>query len=412
MRGGPLTVPNPTSALLARWLLPTLAAVAAVELLARSPLAFRAPEFVLFPLTLFAAYRYGLRLGLLSALVVVSYLLYCFHAYDSRSAPFHDETWRIAMLVTGIPAVALALGLLRDRFDQLLIRERSARAEAEEGRERTHRILESISDAFVVVDPEWRFVYLNAAAERLLGRSRLELLDTHAWEALPQVLDSFFQKYNHARAESGESGESGSVQFQTAALESDAWYEVHAFPTEDGVTVYFRDITERRMSEEHLRSLSMVDELTGLYNRRGFIALAEQQGRVATRTGRGLLLVFLDLDDFKQINDTLGHPVGDQALREVADILRHTFRESDVVGRLGGDEFAALALESRPGSAPVVLGRIQERLRAYNSRPGAQYRLALSLGTAWFDGDGPCDIEEMLALADRKMYRQKREKQV
>src|SRR6185369_5039973 len=103
------------------------------------------------------------------------------------------------------------------------------------------------------------------------------------------------------------------------------------------------DITDRKHAEEKLRELSVSDELTGLANRRGFMLLAEQQIKLAQRTGKGLVLVFADLDRLKWINDTLGHAEGDRAIQDTALILRNSFRTSDIVARLGGDEFVALS---------------------------------------------------------------------
>ena len=98
------------------------------------------------------------------------------------------------------------------------------------------------------------------------------------------------------------------------------------------------DNTERKWAEEKLREMSLMDDLTGLYNRRGFLTLATQQLKIAHRLKQGLALFYLDLDRMKWINDTLGHREGDRALIDTASILRNTFRASDIVARIGGDE--------------------------------------------------------------------------
>ncbi|HET7322684.1 MAG TPA: diguanylate cyclase, partial [Longimicrobiaceae bacterium] len=292
-------------------------------------------------------------------------------------------------------ALAAIVGLLlfRNRARERLDQERADHTAAEEARTRLESVLESIGDGFIAVDPDWRFTYLNHAAERLLHRERDRMLGEPAWEALGEAFDSFFQRYNHARA-AADPGEAA-VQFETSTPNGEGWFEVHAFPTADGVAMYLRDVTARHRSEQHLRSISMVDDLTGLLNRRGFVARAGQLCRVAAREGHGLLLIYCDLDDFKQINDTHGHPVGDQALRDLAEILRQTFRESDVVGRLGGDEFAALALESRAATARVLQQRLQQRLAEYNAREDARYQLSLSVGSAWAESVRDGAVEEL-----------------
>ena len=108
---------------------------------------------------------------------------------------------------------------------------------------------------------------------------------------------------------------------------------------------------ERKRMEEEIRSLSLTDELTGLYNRRGFTLLAEQEVKLAHRMNRTMLLFFCDVDNLKGINDTHGHAQGDLALKEVSAILKETFREADILARLGGDEFVVLAVDASLESA-------------------------------------------------------------
>ncbi|MCX7766224.1 MAG: diguanylate cyclase, partial [Candidatus Sumerlaeia bacterium] len=133
----------------------------------------------------------------------------------------------------------------------------------------------------------------------------------------------------------------------------------------DGV---IEDITERKWLEEELRALSLNDALTGLYNRRGFFTLAEQQLKIAQRTRQGLLLMFADLDGLKWINDHLGHQEGDRALVTVAKILKECFRSSDIIARLGGDEFAVLAVASRKEGTATILERLQKKIAEYNQQ--------------------------------------------
>ena len=168
---------------------------------------------------------------------------------------------------------------------------------------------------------------------------------------------------------------------------------------------------ERHHMECALRSLSLIDDLTGLYNRRGFQVLAEQEYRLATRTNRCLVLVFADLDDLKQINDAFGHPIGDAALVEVAWALKNSVRDSDIVARLGGDEFVALLVGSSSDDVAVVTERMQASMTACNARNSKPYRLALSVGTAIYDPSRPCPLDVLQARADALMYEQKRIKQ-
>jgi diguanylate cyclase (GGDEF)-like protein len=156
--------------------------------------------------------------------------------------------------------------------------------------------------------------------------------------------------------------------------------------------------------------MSLTDELTGLYNRRGFMALSAQQLKIAERTKKGLLLAFVDLDKMKQINDTLGHQVGDTALVEIATILKEAFRESDIIGRMGGDEFAILALDINDETGEVLTNRLLNVLNAHNSRAGRSYQLSLSIGIAHFDPEKPSNLDELIAHADTCMYDEKKSK--
>ncbi len=159
-----------------------------------------------------------------------------------------------------------------------------------------------------------------------------------------------------------------------------------------------------------LRATSHVDELTGLYNRRGFLLLAKQQVKIADRTKRGMLLLFADLDGMKRINDSLGHQEGDQALIDTANTFKETFREADIIGRIGGDEFAIIALETRKDIAQILIARLQENLNAHNAKGDRRHTLSISLGTARYDPESPCSIDELLAMADNSMYEQKQAK--
>jgi len=171
-----------------------------------------------------------------------------------------------------------------------------------------------------------------------------------------------------------------------------------------------RHAIERHQLLSALRSLSLIDDLTGLYNRRGFADLGEQYLKLARRTARPVSMVFLDLDHFKTINDSLGHHVGDRALQKVADILRATFRRSDIIARLGGDEFAVLALEASGESAEALIDRLRERFRDFNDSRAEPYTLAASIGMARHDGDLRMRLEDLLAQADGAMYDEKRGK--
>jgi diguanylate cyclase (GGDEF)-like protein/PAS domain S-box-containing protein len=164
---------------------------------------------------------------------------------------------------------------------------------------------------------------------------------------------------------------------------------------------------ERKRLEEEIRSLSLTDDLTGLYNRRGFTLLAEQEVKLAHRKKRAMMLFFGDVDGLKTINDTLGHAYGDLALKEVSAILKETFREADILARIGGDEFVVLALDASMESSEILADRIQALLEARNQQGAETYHLSLSLGVAPYNPEAPCAVSELIAQADNLMYSQK-----
>ncbi|MEZ4409960.1 MAG: diguanylate cyclase [Polyangiales bacterium] len=168
-------------------------------------------------------------------------------------------------------------------------------------------------------------------------------------------------------------------------------------------------VVERERHDAEVRSLSVRDELTGLYNRRGFMALGEQRLTVAARQREGALLFFVDLNGMKPINDRLGHEEGDRALRDAAAILRRTFRESDIVARLGGDEFVVLTTGDTAPDATPMLTRLRAHVDAHNETAGRAYRVELSVGVSRYDPATPDGLPAMLAEADAAMYAQKRE---
>jgi len=171
-----------------------------------------------------------------------------------------------------------------------------------------------------------------------------------------------------------------------------------------------QDITEQKRLEKHLQTMSLTDELTGLYNRRGFITLAEQQLKIAERTKKDILLFFVDLDKMKQINDTFGHQTGDRALVDISNIFKEVFRESDIIGRIGGDEFAILAIDVTDETKTILIKRLYSTINAFNNAEGRNYQLSLSIGIASYNPEKPSTLDELMAQADEMMYAEKNEK--
>jgi diguanylate cyclase (GGDEF)-like protein len=159
--------------------------------------------------------------------------------------------------------------------------------------------------------------------------------------------------------------------------------------------------------ENKLRSLSLTDELTGLYNRRGLFTFAEHEVKTANRGGEALCMLYVDLDNFKKINDELGHSEGDKALVNIASILKTSFRESDIIARLGGDEFVIIPVGTNMESVDLMIERLERRIEKRNNIVPDAYKISLSTGTAYSDPVIVCTIDELLAIADRLMYEHK-----
>jgi diguanylate cyclase (GGDEF)-like protein/PAS domain S-box-containing protein len=252
------------------------------------------------------------------------------------------------------------------------------------------------ADAMIVVDLAGRVQFVNPAAEAMLGRRASELAHTtFAFDLTPK-------QRQEVHLVDGQ-GRDRVAEMRVAEVK---WQDQPAY------LASLRDITELVSLREELRSLSLVDELTGLFNRRGFTTLAQQQLKTAQRMKRRMRLFFMDLDNLKTINDNLGHRLGDQALLATAAVLKATFRESDILARVGGDEFVALTMEAEEDSTGPLSERINHNLLEFQEREKPMYRLSLSLGTTLYDPAQPIDLEELIYQADIQMYQNKRRKQV
>ena len=177
----------------------------------------------------------------------------------------------------------------------------------------------------------------------------------------------------------------------------------------DEFILRFDKMIRDHRGEEALLALSLTDELTGLYNRRRFFVLTEQCLKVAIRTKKRSLLLYIDMDDLKWINDHYGHNEGDHALIDLAGILKKTFRDSDIIARMGGDEFVVL-LESTGENDEILMTRLYENIKDHHAEGTRRYKLSISVGAAQFDSENPISIDELLSKADTLMYAQKRKR--
>ncbi|WP_299983725.1 GGDEF domain-containing protein [Desulfobacula sp.] len=166
-------------------------------------------------------------------------------------------------------------------------------------------------------------------------------------------------------------------------------------------------ISERQELEKRLRDISITDELTELYNRRGFFRPALHQYHIAHRDKIPMRLYYMDIDNLKYINDRYGHQEGDVAISDTARILKETFRKSDILARLGGDEFSALIKSTEEID---ISTRIQKKIDTYNRGEDKPFTLSISVGELSYDHEKPMDFDDFVSMADALMYEKKKEK--
>jgi diguanylate cyclase (GGDEF)-like protein/PAS domain S-box-containing protein len=180
--------------------------------------------------------------------------------------------------------------------------------------------------------------------------------------------------------------------------------------TVEAVTVISKDITDYKTMEEKLHTLSLTDQLTGVYNRRGLLTLVDPLFKLSKRQKRGIFLLYADIDNLKEINDTFGHKEGDTVLVETANIFKKIYRESDIIARIGGDEFVVIPVGTAGDNIEIIISRLQKSLEICNSEKNRGYKLSLSTGIVFYDPEHPCSIDELLVQADKLMYEQKMHK--
>ena len=266
-----------------------------------------------------------------------------------------------------------------------------------------------------LVSPQGAWLRVNRSLCELIGYSEEELLDSN-FQGVTHADDLGSDLANFYRLMQGETPTSQVEKRYVHRLGQIVWAlnSVSLVRDSDNNPVHFifqiQDITERKRAEAALQSLSLIDELTGLYNRRGFLAVTEQHLITIRRNEKIPVLLYADLDGLKEINDSLGHYEGDRALVTAAEIFKETFRSSDILARLGGDEFVVLAAIDPEEEAESLTLRLQEKFSASNKRRNRLYDLAISVGLAHFDDEESHSIEELMASADQAMYEDKRRK--
>jgi diguanylate cyclase len=261
-------------------------------------------------------------------------------------------------------------------------------------------VMDHITDGVMWLDQAWNFRYVNRSAQRLLRRDSTDLLDTQIWREYPDLVGSAYERAYRGAALTGE------IRTATEYYPPlETWFEVRAFPASHGVVVLFRDVTQERSAQEELQRQASYDDLTGLYNRREMMRRLDEA--IHTRPDSSIALLFVDLDKFKDINDSFGHNVGDGFLLEIADRLGATVSPETTVARIGGDEFVLMLEGGEQTRAPTVA----ERIIAATSQPvhvgNVVGRVGASVGIA-HSPESAATADELLRNADTAMYEAKR----
>jgi len=271
-------------------------------------------------------------------------------------------------------------------------------------------LFESAPEAIAILDESDRIFRINGEFTRLFGFTDEEAVGKSINDLIvPKELVEEGAALT-AKVAAGENVRAESLRRRKDG--QTVWVAIASTPFRVGdepgkVYAMYHDISARKRAEEELRALLLVDELTDLPNRRAFVTLSEQALKLAMRMERDVLMIFIDVDRLKDINDTWGHLAGDRALIDTARVLKESFREADIVARLGGDEFVALLTVDSDQTAELICSRIKSRVDTHNRETEQGYKLSLSVGATRSRAEGAV-LADLLAQADSALYEQKR----
>jgi diguanylate cyclase (GGDEF)-like protein/PAS domain S-box-containing protein len=298
-----------------------------------------------------------------------------------------------------------------------VVRDVTERRAAEEELRRFRLAMDKSADMIVLIDrASMRFVDVNETACKLLGYSREELLGMGPHDVLPVGREDLERSYDELIA--NPTGEADALargmkshyicKDQSLLPFESTRHVLHSGDT-TLIAAVSRDIRARLAIEEKVSYLAQFDALTGLPNRNLFQDRLTQAMALAKRNGWPMAVLFIDLDRFKLVNDTLGHGTGDKLLKEAAERLRSCVRASDTVGRLGGDEFAAILSElGKAGDAGLVAQKIVDVFKRPFDLEGKETYVTASVGVTLYPADGE-NAEALVVNADAAMYRAKQQ---
>lgn len=325
--------------------------------------------------------------------------------YDEEAEIVNVDGRRAWVRVVGEPVYDDDAGRVirvEGAFQDITDRKKSER-EAQRLTERLRTTLESITDAFFTLDRDWRFSYINAEAERVLERDRDALLDQIVWEAFPDVAGTrIMHEYRRAMDE----GVAVALEEYYPPLAK--WFDIRVYPSEEGLAVFFRDITEQREMverlrehEQELRRIVDEDPVTRALTRHGFVE-AFRQRRETSGWDPEALVVMLDIEGQRDINDAHGYEIGDRVLGLIVERLRERAGAGGLVARSGGDEFAVYLPgrgEGQEQPRQVLASAFDEPFRVDELPIEAEARFGYTCL-----GHQPRDAESLLREAELALY--------
>jgi len=357
--------------------------------------------WVLYLVPLFFMYRSAGRPYVFSVVITLLTIAGIVLSYSDGTSLSHAAADRVTGIVGGW-GVSVLLSRLRNMHASLL------RSHEEHYRCLSENMFEGFAYCKMLFEDsqpqDFLYIHVNSSFERLTGLKNV--VGKKVTEVIPGIREAYpylFEIYSRVAL----TGQPEKFEFHLEPLAS--WFSVSVYSTEKEYFIaVFENITDRKKAEEELRSMSISDELTGLYNRRGFFTVAEKLEAMAKRQNKGLFILYADLDGLKEINDTWGHQEGDLALVDAANILRATYRESDVIASIGGDEFVVVPVGTVGEETDIAATRLQKRIDVHNANREKGYKLSLSWGLSYYDPENPSSIGELLSHADKLMYERKK----
>lgn len=331
------------------------------------------------------------------------------------------ETIRKKKDGTLVPVIISTAPVIIDKKTQgtiALYRDITERKKAEESLRKSQQefagVFRNSPEALVYVDENVNIININPRFTELFGYTLEEIKGRNLNDGMIHPLDKIEEGKNLDKIAFSE----GHFNYETIRKKKDGTLfpvlisgsNVAIDGKLKGIIATYVDITERKELEQRLKKLARFDTLTGCCNRGYGLDLLEQQIKTANRKKTSILLLYLDIDDFKYINDTFGHKEGDMVLKEGVKLFKSTLREIDIICRMGGDEFLLIFPDSSLNDAPLIRERINKNLEKLNQKLNRPNKISFSIGLSYYNPANPLFIDELIRIADENMYEEKKKK--